>query len=213
MPKYQRSLSFWIFVSLLSTSCSLVKRNNNPPQAEVTSAKVETPPTPVQVLVEPPPIPLSKQQKYQLRQYRKFLKNKQVLGRVEVVEIPDFGDFKIESRIDTGAKSCSLHAENITEKIIDGEEFVEFTTYDHEGEPFTMVKKVIDTKRIRSTSGKAERRYVIRETIKIGKRIHKVNINLNDRSKLNFKFLTGRNLLIGNYLVDSSQSHLKGHLP
>ncbi len=155
---------------------------------------------------------LSKSQKKKLRTYNMHLKSKKVIGRIEIVEFPNFGSFKVQSRIDSGAKTCSLHAEDIEEKIIDGKMHVQFKTFDFEGKPFVFTREVVDMKKIRSTSGKAARRYVIREEVELGGIVHKVNINLNDRDKLNFKFLTGRNLLMGNYIVDPSHSHLLGNL-
>ena len=41
-------------------------------------------------------------------------------------------------------------------------------------------------------------------------RIIKTNVNLNDRNNLKHRFLIGRNLLIGDYIVDVSQSRLLG---
>jgi len=131
------------------------------------------------------------------------------IGRVEWLGFND-PNFEIQARIDTGAQTCSLHAENIKERQINGEQFVQFETLDKNDERHTMVRRVVTTSRVRNTAGTTTKRYVIREQVKIGGKIHEVNVNLNDRSELRYKFLAGRNLLIGNFIVDVSESHLLG---
>lgn len=136
-------------------------------------------------------------------------KERTFLGRVEWVKIKD-PEFEIQARVDTGAKTSSIHAENIKELQINGEPYVQFETLDNEDKKHTIVRRVVARTKVTSTSGDSTNRYVIRSAIKLGHKTHDVNINLNDRSKLNYRMLIGRNLLIGNYIVDVAESHLLG---
>jgi len=136
-------------------------------------------------------------------------KEKTFLGRVEWVKIKD-PEFEIQARVDTGAKTSSIHAENIKELQINGEPYVQFETLDNEDKKHTIVRRVVARTRVTSTSGETSNRYVIRSAITLGHKTHDININLNDRNKLNYKMLIGRNLLIGNYIVDVAESHLLG---
>jgi hypothetical protein len=136
-------------------------------------------------------------------------KEKTFIGRVEWVKWKD-PEFMTQARIDSGAKTCSIHAENIKEVQINGEPFVQFETLDDDENRYTIVRRVVAKTKVKNTSGKTSSRFVIRATIRLGNNLHDINVNLNDRTKLNYKFLVGRNLLIGNYIVDVSESHLLG---
>ncbi|MCB9025932.1 MAG: ATP-dependent zinc protease [Bdellovibrionaceae bacterium] len=132
-----------------------------------------------------------------------------LIGRVEWIETED-GKARFKARVDTGAQTNSLHAFNIKEKTIDGELYVEFETTDSEDKTHSFVDKVIKKSVVKSTSGNSDVRYVVEMSLRFGDRVIKSNVNLNDRTDLKHKFLIGRNLLIGDYLVDVSQSRLLG---
>ncbi len=73
---------------------------------------------------------------------KKKVFKKIVIGRVEWITAVA-PDVSFRARIDTGAQTCSIHAEKITEKSIDGERHVEFTTLDESGKPHRFLKKVV----------------------------------------------------------------------
>ena len=51
---------------------------------------------------------------------------------------------------------------------------------------------------------------IIKEKIKMGDIEREVLINLNDRTKMEYKFLVGRNVLLGRFIVDVARSHVLG---
>src|SRR5690606_4220591 len=112
------------------------------------------------------------------------------------------------ARVDTGAQTCSLHAESIIEKDKNGKKYVEFATLDDEGNKYVFLKEVVKETKVKSTSGKSEKRYVVRMSFSFGGKDVIANVNLNNRSSLKHNFLIGRNLLMGEYVVDVSQSRL-----
>lgn len=130
-----------------------------------------------------------------------------IIGRIEWVSIPKLG-LNLQSRIDTGARKCSLHSVNEKEIAIGNDLFVEFNTVDDSGKTIRLKSKVWRTIKIRSTGGESTRRYIIKERITMGPVTRDTFINLNDRSTLKYKFLVGRNFLRGKFLVDVSQSHV-----
>jgi hypothetical protein len=130
-----------------------------------------------------------------------------IIGRVEWVKTID-PEIMFRARIDTGAQTCSIHAEKINEVSKEGVPYVEFVTIDETGERHTLLKKIIKTTVVKSTSGASEKRYVIRLDILFGGRQISTNVNLNNRMHLKHNFLVGRNLLLGDYIVDVSQSRL-----
>jgi hypothetical protein len=141
--------------------------------------------------------------------YGQLLKEKVLIGRVEWVTLTDI-KIKLKGRIDSGAKTTSMHAVNIEEVEQRGERFVKFQTLDSDGKVVELVRKIGTTQRVSNTSGFVSRRYVIKEKIKMGNIEREVLINLNDRSKMEYKFLVGRNVLLGRFIVDVARSHVLG---
>lgn len=148
-----------------------------------------------------------------LHRQQKDLKDKvftkTIIGRVEWISVTN-PEAKFRARVDTGAQTCSIHAENIVEKEIDGKSYVEFTTEDDLGVKHTFLKEIVKRTLVKSTSGSSERRYVIRLDFDFGGEKISANVNLNNRKTLRHNFLIGRNLLLGHYIVDVSQSRLLG---
>jgi hypothetical protein len=137
------------------------------------------------------------------------LKEKILVGRIEWIQIPEL-KLKFRSRVDTGAKTNSMHAVNVEEVDQRGELFIKFQSVDMEGKPIELLRKVDSTQRVSNTGGGITKRYVIKEKIKIGNIEFETLINLNDRSGMEYKFLVGRNLLLGRFLVDVARSHVLG---
>lgn len=138
-----------------------------------------------------------------------LLKDKVLIGRVEWIELPDVKT-RFKARIDTGAKTTSLHAINIREEEQRGELHVRFQTLDAEGKTVEFVRKVDTTQRVANPSGIVSKRYVIKERVKIGNIEREILVNLNDRTKMEYKVLVGRNLLLGRFIVDVARSHVLG---
>ncbi len=138
-----------------------------------------------------------------------LLKEKVLIGRVEWVDLPEL-KLKHRARIDTGAKTTSLHAVNIEEVEQRGELFVKFQSVDNDGKRIELLRKVDTTQKVSNTAGVVSKRYVIKEKVKIGTVEREILINLNDRSGMDYKFLVGRNLLLGRFIVDVARSHVLG---
>jgi hypothetical protein len=138
-----------------------------------------------------------------------LLKEKVLIGRVEWVELPD-AKIKLKARIDTGAKTTSVHAVNIREEEQRGELFVRFQTVDAEGKLLELVRKVDTTQKVLNPGGSVTKRYVVKEKLKLGSIEREVLVNLNDRTRMEYKVLIGRNLLLGRFIVDVARSHVMG---
>lgn len=138
-----------------------------------------------------------------------ILKEKTMVGRIEWVQLPDL-KLRFRSRIDTGAKTTSLHAFDIKEEMRDGILWVRFKTRDEEGKEVELTRKVESVQKVANAGGASTKRYVIREKIKLGPQEKEIALNLNDREKMTYKFLVGRNLLLGLFTVDVARSHVLG---
>jgi hypothetical protein len=125
--------------------------------------------------------------------------DKPVIGAEEYVRILPYG-FTLPARIDTGAATTSLDARNIS---VEGST-VTFTLPPKWGGA-TITAPIIDWKNIR-TSKSREKRPVVELELCIASKKLRVRVNLNDRSRMRYPLLIGRNVITGNFIVDTSQS-------
>ena len=90
-----------------------------------------------------------------------------MVGWAEWVALPDFGIGGLRAKIDTGAKTSSLHAENIV--VSDGD--VCFTTSPDPANPDRTLDcraRIIDQRQITNSGGQSDMRYVIQTQLVIG---------------------------------------------
>lgn len=134
-----------------------------------------------------------------------------MIGNLEKVHVGENKDLQYFAKIDSGAESSSIHAENITtfQKLENGSPvlYVKFETEDENSTQRTLVRPIVKVDEVRSALG-AKLRYFIREKVWIGDSVYSVNVNLADRSRLKRKFLIGKNILDENYIINTSKISL-----
>lgn len=116
----------------------------------------------------------------------------------------------MEARIDTGAATTSIHAEDqqLVEK--DGKRWVRFSLLDPDkGENVFIEKRLRRTVLIKkSDEEEPQRRYVVRLWLTLGDKRSLVDVTLTDREHMEYSLLIGRNLLVDNMIVDVSRKHI-----
>ncbi len=137
---------------------------------------------------------------------------KTIIGRQEFCDLPQLGLKKVRARIDSGARTTSLHAYNI--EIIKGEhgeKLVKFNTHPENyrrktGPSITI--PLTDKRRIVSSNGESEDRYIVYLDIKMGTKRLRTQVTLSSRHKMSFPILIGRNTIIqGDFLIDVSKKN------
>jgi hypothetical protein len=121
------------------------------------------------------------------------------IGAVEEVMLLPWG-VQFPARVDTGAGTSSI---DVCEISVKGK-MVHFTLADRCG-GHRLILPLVEMRRIQTSEGSDERPVVEMELC-IGSRRIRTHITLNDRSRLEFPFLVGRNILEGNFIVDVSRS-------
>ena len=130
-------------------------------------------------------------------------REKQVIGRLDVIDLPDLGVVDIHAKIDTGAYRSSLHCKKVHEE--DGVLF--FTLHTDTGYKEYATKEWTQ-KIVRSSNGKAQKRYVIKTRMRLFGRNYMASISLTDRSEMKNPLLIGRKVLTNKFIVDVSQKNL-----
>ncbi len=135
---------------------------------------------------------------------------KVIIGRDEMIKFPALGNGEmraVDGRVDTGARTSSMHASNILVFEKEGVQWVRFDFEEYEGLEARLWKQ----KYVRSSNGKKQSRYFIKTKIEFanGKK-YPITMSLTDRSKMKFPVLLGRRLLAGKFLVDVGKMFLLG---
>jgi hypothetical protein len=130
------------------------------------------------------------------------------VGWRELVDLPGLGLSGIPAKIDTGARTSSLHAHVLEDFVRDGERFVRFAV-DWDGVRHHCEAIHVDVRGITSSNGDQQTRFVIKTPLRIGSLSFRAEISLADRSQMQFPMLIGRTALRRRMVVDSGHSWLQ----
>ena len=139
-----------------------------------------------------------------------------VAGWREWVSLPSAGVPWIKAKLDTGARSSTVHAYDVTVSGEGANERVRFRLQPwQESRQDSVVVEcpVHDRRHIRSSSGHAEERIVVIMSITLLGRTVDAEMTLTNRDAMGFRMLIGRQALRQGFIVDSSKSFLGGRAP
>ncbi|MGS2722866.1 30S ribosomal protein S6--L-glutamate ligase [Porticoccus sp. GXU_MW_L64] len=140
---------------------------------------------------------------------------KLIVGSEEWCSFPSLGMPAIKARVDSGAKTSSLHAFNIQSFTRNSQAWVSFDIHPLQGDRSTTVhceSPVVDRRYIKSSNGTREKRYVIMAPVQIGGDIWEIELTLSNRDSMGYRMLLGREAMGGRMLVDPAASFCLGEL-
>jgi len=135
------------------------------------------------------------------------------IGWREWVRLPELGVRRIKAKVDTGARSSSIHAFDVERFRRKGREMVRFGIHPMQRSSKRSVvaeAELLDERRVRSSSGKAELRPVIVTEVEMMGRRFPVELTLARRDSMGFRMLLGRQAVRGRFVVDPGRSYLGG---
>ena len=131
------------------------------------------------------------------------------IGRRASVMFKTLGIEKVTAKVDTGAYSSTLHADNIhishndkgvRELVFDISPSERLVTID--GKVQTIKTTDFFDQKVRSSNGQVQYRYSIRTRISVEGRIFPVVLTLSNRSEMGYPLLIGRRVLRSRFLVN-----------
>ena len=136
---------------------------------------------------------------------------KDVIGRKDLIDFPQLGLENIEAKIDTGAYTSAIHCSQI--KLIRKKGIRKISFHILGTHQVGVGHRVFTTadfkeKKIRSSFGHVEKRFVIKTKIKLFNRVIRAEFSLSDRTEMRFPVLLGRKLLKNKFIVDVSLCNL-----
>lgn len=138
------------------------------------------------------------------------------VGWREWVSLPDLGLDCVKAKIDTGARTSSLHAFEVSDFEEDGVHKVKFKMHPQQLDDTNVVvcvADIVDERVVSDSGGHREKRWIIRSPVHIGACRWNVEINLTSRDDMRFRMLIGRTALAGRALVDPARSYMVGKKP
>lgn len=139
--------------------------------------------------------------------------DKLLVGALEECDLPELDIFSLNMRVDTGAKTSSLHVDNIETEELDGETWVSFDIHPDIHNVERVVRRrarVKEERTIKSSNASKTRRLVIDTTIRMADRSWLIEVTLTDRSGMTYLMLLGREAMLGRIIVDPEQEYLLG---
>ena len=136
---------------------------------------------------------------------------KKVLGRKEKITLPELGLNLVGAKIDTGAYTSSLHAEEIRIEEVEGRKLLYFKILMSAHKKFTGKTLFFESfreKKVKNSFGQVEVRYLIETKLQLAGETFRAEFTLSDRSSMKNSILLGRKILRGRFLVDVSKTNL-----
>lgn len=139
------------------------------------------------------------------------MQEKRTVGWREWLALPELGVDRLKAKVDTGARSSSLHAFDVE---VDGDRpgaTVSFGLHPLQRSSATIVRceaHLHEYRFIRSSNGQRERRPIIRTTILLGGQLWPIEVALTSRDAMGFRMLLGRQAIRGLFVVDPGRSYV-----
>ncbi len=132
------------------------------------------------------------------------------LGWREYLALPQLGIGLLKAKLDTGARTSSLHVDSLEPFTRDGAQWVRFMVSTGRrrhaiGQPCEA--QAVDRRVVTDTGGRRTARWFIRAGVLLGVHPLDIDINLTDRGHMLFPMLLGRSALAGRFAVDPALSY------
>lgn len=136
-----------------------------------------------------------------------------VIGWREWIALPELDIERIKVKVDTGARSSSLHAYDLERFEEEGRPFVRFNVHPVQRDSRTTVSaraELVDRRSVRSSSGAETLRPVIQTEVVFQDQRWAIELTLTRRDDMGFRMLLGRQAVRGRFLVDPGRSFVGG---
>ena len=124
------------------------------------------------------------------------------IGVVEEAVLLPWG-LRARARIDTGAAMSSMDARSIRVRTVKGKKVVRFDLACDRGQPTTLELPLAGYRRVATSDSSSEKRPLVELEVCIAGQRVQAEFTLNDRSRMEYHMLIGRNILAGRFLVDA----------
>ncbi|MEX0936608.1 MAG: RimK/LysX family protein [Pirellulales bacterium] len=135
------------------------------------------------------------------------------IGWREWVALPELGIATIKAKVDTGARSSSLHAFDVHVTRRQGQSVVRFKVHPRQRDAHETISAeapLLEYRKVRTSGGHETLRPVIRTTVTLLGQSVSIELTLATRDTMGFRMLLGRQALRERFVVDSGRSYYGG---
>jgi len=136
-----------------------------------------------------------------------------IIGSEEWCVFEDLEIPAIKARVDSGAKTSSIQANNIKVYNKGAHEWVKFEVnplQDNRGINIDCKARLVDRRTVKSSSGISEERFVIKTPVRVGNLTFEIELTLANRDTMEYRMLLGREALNERFVVNPSVSFNMG---
>ncbi|HEX8402635.1 MAG TPA: RimK/LysX family protein [Allosphingosinicella sp.] len=132
-----------------------------------------------------------------------------VIGWREWVKLPTLLKLPIKAKIDSGARTSSIHSFGTRRFFDGGAPHVEFLLHPLQRRALpeiVCVAPIKDERWVRSSNGDREERIVVETQARLGEISWPIELTLADRDVMGFRMLLGREAIRRRFLIDPGRS-------
>jgi hypothetical protein len=132
------------------------------------------------------------------------------------VRLPELGPPYIKAKIDTGARSSSLHAYDVETFVKGGNDMVRFRVHPKQRDSARVLEAeapLFDMRQVRNSGGRIELRPVVFTVLELLGERWPIELTLTRRDVMGFRMLLGRQAIRGRFLVHPGRSYFGGRPP
>lgn len=139
--------------------------------------------------------------------------DKAVVGWREWVSLPELNIKRIKAKIDSGARSSSLHAFDVEVFYRRSRQLVRFGVHPlqrNTRKTVTAEAEVLDFRKVKSSGGHETFRPVILTDLELHGQRWQIELTLANRDEMGFRMLLGRQALRRRFVIDPGSSYVTG---
>lgn len=138
-------------------------------------------------------------------------KEKTLIGRRDVANLPQFGLQHVDVKVDSGAYTSSIHVTFCKEIVKDGKNVLEVIFLDENHPAYTgeaMYFEEFRRKKVKSSTGQEQIRFFVKGKIELLGRKFVTEFSLTERRGMRYPILLGRKVLNKRFIIDTSLVNL-----
>jgi hypothetical protein len=138
-------------------------------------------------------------------------KEKTLIGRRDVANLPQFGLQDVDVKVDSGAYTSSIHVTFCKEVEREGKTLLEVIFLDDNHPAFTGRSILFDEyrrKKVKSSTGQEQIRFFVKGKIELLGRKFLTEFSLTERRGMRYPILLGRKVLNKRFIIDTSLVNL-----